>query len=156
MTAVLYARYSSDNQREESIEGQTRECTAFAEKNGTTTVTFAGLNAALAEQKTGSDLDCSTAPGTAALSGGRSWCRRFAQFVERGSPSPLKLAPCKDLSDDMAFMGTWEQINACPFWHIPNMRPQCQDRQTASRLRYILYAASLCQGYPRPRNSQRG
>ena len=28
MTAVIYARYSSDNQREESIEGQIRECTA--------------------------------------------------------------------------------------------------------------------------------
>ncbi len=36
MTAVIYARYSSDNQREESIEGQLRECTAFAEKNGIT------------------------------------------------------------------------------------------------------------------------
>lgn len=36
MTAVIYARYSSDNQREESIEGQLRECQAFAEKNGIT------------------------------------------------------------------------------------------------------------------------
>ena len=36
MKAVIYARYSSDNQREESIEGQLRECTAFAEKNGYT------------------------------------------------------------------------------------------------------------------------
>jgi len=26
MNAVIYARYSSDNQREESIEGQLREC----------------------------------------------------------------------------------------------------------------------------------
>lgn len=34
MKAVIYTRHSSDNQREESIEGQTRECTAFAEKNG--------------------------------------------------------------------------------------------------------------------------
>ena len=33
MTAVINARYSSDNQREESIEGQLRECKAFAEKN---------------------------------------------------------------------------------------------------------------------------
>ena len=33
LTAVIYARYSSDNQREESIEGQLRECKAFAEKN---------------------------------------------------------------------------------------------------------------------------
>ena len=33
MNAVIYARYSSDNQREESIEGQLRECQAFAESN---------------------------------------------------------------------------------------------------------------------------
>ena len=29
MTAVIYARYSTDSQREESIEGQIRECTAY-------------------------------------------------------------------------------------------------------------------------------
>ena len=34
MRGVIYARYSSDNQREESIEGQIRECKAFAERNG--------------------------------------------------------------------------------------------------------------------------
>ena len=34
MNSVIYARYSSDNQREESIEGQLRECKVFAEKNG--------------------------------------------------------------------------------------------------------------------------
>lgn len=33
MKGVIYARYSSDSQREESIEGQLRECKAFAEKN---------------------------------------------------------------------------------------------------------------------------
>lgn len=33
MTGVIYARYSSDNQREESIEGQLRECKEFAQKN---------------------------------------------------------------------------------------------------------------------------
>ena len=38
MTAVIYARYSSDSQREESIEGQIRECTAYAEKNGITVI----------------------------------------------------------------------------------------------------------------------
>lgn|GEM_PF-5142264 len=33
---IIYARYSSDNQTENSIEGQLRECKAFAEnKNGT-------------------------------------------------------------------------------------------------------------------------
>lgn len=38
MNAVIYARYSSDNQREESIEGQIHECKAFAERNGMTIV----------------------------------------------------------------------------------------------------------------------
>lgn len=38
MNAVIYARYSSHNQREESIEGQLRECHDFAEKNGFTVV----------------------------------------------------------------------------------------------------------------------
>jgi DNA invertase Pin-like site-specific DNA recombinase len=33
MNGVIYARYSSDNQREESIDGQLRECLAFTEKN---------------------------------------------------------------------------------------------------------------------------
>ena len=32
-TAVIYARYSSNRQREESIEGQIRECKAFAAQN---------------------------------------------------------------------------------------------------------------------------
>ena len=32
--AVIYARYSSSNQREESIAGQLRDCYAFAERNG--------------------------------------------------------------------------------------------------------------------------
>ena len=36
MKAVIYARYSSDNQREESIEGQVRECLEYAERNGIT------------------------------------------------------------------------------------------------------------------------
>ena len=33
MKGVIYARYSSDNQREESIEGQLRECKEYAERN---------------------------------------------------------------------------------------------------------------------------
>lgn len=36
MKGVIYARYSSDNQREESIEGQLRECKEYAERNGIT------------------------------------------------------------------------------------------------------------------------
>ena len=38
MNAVIYARYSSHNQREESIEGQLRECHEFAEKNKITVI----------------------------------------------------------------------------------------------------------------------
>ena len=34
MNAVIYARFSSDRQREESIEGQLRECRAYAERKG--------------------------------------------------------------------------------------------------------------------------
>ena len=36
MKAVIYARYSSDNQREESIEGQIRECKEYANRNDIT------------------------------------------------------------------------------------------------------------------------
>jgi DNA invertase Pin-like site-specific DNA recombinase len=36
--AVIYARYSSDNQREESIEGQLRECKTYCERSGMTVV----------------------------------------------------------------------------------------------------------------------
>ena len=38
MNAVIYARYSSDNQREESIEGQIRECTEYADRHGLTII----------------------------------------------------------------------------------------------------------------------
>lgn len=38
MNAVIYARYSSDNQREESIKGQLRECWEYAERNNMTIV----------------------------------------------------------------------------------------------------------------------
>ena len=38
MSAVIYARYSSDNQREESIEGQIRECTEYAKHNDITII----------------------------------------------------------------------------------------------------------------------
>jgi len=36
MKGVIYARYSSDSQTENSIEGQLRECKEFAERNGLT------------------------------------------------------------------------------------------------------------------------
>ena len=38
MNAVIYARYSSENQREESIEGQIRECTEYADRQNITIV----------------------------------------------------------------------------------------------------------------------
>jgi len=34
LNAVIYARFSSSGQREESIEGQLRECRAYAERRG--------------------------------------------------------------------------------------------------------------------------
>jgi len=37
-TAVIYARYSSEKQREESIEGQIRKCTEYAARNGITII----------------------------------------------------------------------------------------------------------------------
>ena len=38
MKAVIYARYSSENKTENSIEGQLRECTEYAEKQGYTLI----------------------------------------------------------------------------------------------------------------------
>lgn len=38
MNAVIYARYSSSGQREESIEGQLRECHEYAKRNGITVI----------------------------------------------------------------------------------------------------------------------
>ena len=38
MNAVIYARFSSDRQREESIDGQLRECREYAQKNGITII----------------------------------------------------------------------------------------------------------------------
>ena len=34
LKAVIYARFSDNSQREESIEGQVRDCTANAEQHG--------------------------------------------------------------------------------------------------------------------------
>ena len=39
MRCVVYARYSSDSQREESVEGQLRECKEFADRHNMTIVT---------------------------------------------------------------------------------------------------------------------
>ena len=36
MKSIIYARYSSENQREESIEGQIRECMEYAKRKGIT------------------------------------------------------------------------------------------------------------------------
>ena len=38
MKAVIYARYSSERQTEQSIEGQLRECKEFAEAEGITII----------------------------------------------------------------------------------------------------------------------
>jgi DNA invertase Pin-like site-specific DNA recombinase len=38
MNVIIYARYSSDGQREESVEGQLRECKEYAERHNMTVV----------------------------------------------------------------------------------------------------------------------
>ena len=38
LKAVIYARFSDNSQREESIEGQVRDCTAYAEQHGYTLI----------------------------------------------------------------------------------------------------------------------
>lgn len=38
MNVVIYARYSSDRQTEQSIEGQLKECYEYAQRNGYTVV----------------------------------------------------------------------------------------------------------------------
>lgn len=38
MNAVIYTRYSSEGQREESIDGQIRECMEYCKQNGMTLV----------------------------------------------------------------------------------------------------------------------
>ena len=38
MNVVIYARYSSDRQTEQSIEGQLKECYEYARRNGYTIV----------------------------------------------------------------------------------------------------------------------
>lgn len=38
MNAVIYARFSSHNQQEQSIEGQIRYCTEYAKKNDMTII----------------------------------------------------------------------------------------------------------------------
>lgn len=57
MRAVIYARYSSDRQREESIEGQLRECHAFAKANGMTVVSEYIDRALSASKETEKRLD---------------------------------------------------------------------------------------------------
>ena len=52
--AVIYARYSCDNQREESIEGQLRECKAFAERKGYIVVDMEDLFDEFSEE----ELEC--------------------------------------------------------------------------------------------------
>ena len=70
MKAVIYARYSSDSQREESIEGQIRECTAFAGKNGITVLrhyidrAFSAKTDNRPEFQTGLPATATTAPAT--------------------------------------------------------------------------------------------
>lgn len=57
MNAVIYARFSSDRQREASIEGQLRECHEYARKNGITVVNEYTDRALSASKETEKRLD---------------------------------------------------------------------------------------------------
>ena len=57
MKAVIYARFSSDRQREESIEGQLRECHEYARSNGITVINEYVDRALSASKETEKRLD---------------------------------------------------------------------------------------------------
>lgn len=57
MNGVIYARYSSDRQREASIEDQVRECRAYAEQNGIKVVNVYTDKALSASKETEKRLD---------------------------------------------------------------------------------------------------
>ena len=52
MKAVIYARYSSASQREESIEGQVKECTATLSAMATWLLALTQTEPCLAQQTT--------------------------------------------------------------------------------------------------------
>ena len=60
MKAVIYARYSSDNQREESIEGQIRECMEYAIQMGILTESTKERLEQLEEQKKSLKQSCTS------------------------------------------------------------------------------------------------
>ncbi len=64
MKAVIYARYSSDNQREESIEGQLRECTAYCKKNDITILHAPVLAASIIPASSETGINAPESPPT--------------------------------------------------------------------------------------------
>lgn len=52
MKAVIYARFSSHNQREESIEGQVRACQRFAKEHDMTVIRYTQIAACPASMPT--------------------------------------------------------------------------------------------------------
>ena len=82
--AVIYARFSSDRQREESIEGQLRECREYADKNGIRVIDSYIDRALSASKDTDKRLDLGTAVGTCLI--------RFSSGSWTGSPGTATTA----------------------------------------------------------------
>ena len=67
MKAVIYARYSSDSQREESIEGQIRECTDYADRNDILVLDHYSCKVGMSSGTSRSDKKCSHRCGCGAF-----------------------------------------------------------------------------------------
>ena len=93
MNAVIYARYSSDNQREESIEGQLRECKEYADQNGITVVrTY--IDRALSA-KTDSRPQFQQMIHDSATHTFECWCGSWTAFPATGTIRPIINASSK-------------------------------------------------------------
>ena len=104
MKAAIYARFSSHNQREESIEGQVRACQRFAKEHGMTVIEIyadRGLSGLHADnrpefQRMIQDSDQSCAQRKARLAGKRTemplerWLRPAWIFDRRTSTLRLR------------------------------------------------------------------
>ena len=96
MNAVIYARYSSDNQREESIEGQLRECKEYADQNGITVVrTYIdrALSAKTDSRPQFQQMIHDSATHTTPLR--RYWCGNWTAFPATGTTQPTISASSK-------------------------------------------------------------
>lgn len=118
MKAVIYARYSSDNQREESIEGQLRECKEYADKNGIT-ILCSYIDRALSAKTDNrpefqkmvqdSERDCSTL----------CWCGSWIGLPVTVTTAPIT-KPCSDETASRWYLPrkTYPMGRRALFWNL--------------------------------------